>query len=143
MAQSKLECIVHGINTFLSGKMYAGTLKEMKGESWQRNAFTRGYNFAHDLYLEDHDTLDNKLELFEVFNKEPLDKNIAKHCICLVIQLQYGHGHEVPLTMPVMTSTQFFCSTVNKNATDVEEVRRKLKEFMDKEEIKCLGFNVL
>lgn len=143
MAQSKLECVVHGINTFLSGKLYATVLKEMKGESWQRNAFTRGYNFAHDLYLADHDTLDNKLELFEVFNKEPLDKKVKNHCICLSIQLQYGHGHEVQLTLPVMTSTQFFCSTVNKNATDVEEVRRKLSEFMSKEEIKCLGFNVL
>lgn len=143
MAQSKLECVVYGINTFLSGKMYSSTLKEMKGESWQRNAFTRGYNFAHDLYLKDHDTLDNKLELFEVFNKEPLDKNIKKHCISLQVQLQYGHGHEVKLTLPVMTSTQFFCSTVNKNATDVFEMQRKLKEFMISDEIQVLDFNVL
>lgn len=143
MAQSKLECLAHGINTFLSGKMYATGLKKVKGESWQRTAYARGYNFAHDLYLNGHDTLDNKLELFEVFNKEPLDKNVKKHCISLSIQLQYGHDHEVQLILPVMTSTQFFCSTVNKNATDVEEVRRKLTEFMTKEEVKCLDFDVI
>lgn len=133
MAQSKLECMLNGVNTFLSGKMYAHVLKEKKENSWQRNAYIRGYNFAFNLYLEGHKSFDNIKELFEVFTKEPLDKNVKKHCVALKCVVQSSTGHEITVTLPVMTSTQFFCSTVNKAVTDVNEVKRKVQEFVSKE----------
>ncbi len=143
MAMSKLECTLNGINTFLSGKMYAALPKERKTNSWQHNSFVRGYNFAYNLYLEGHTNYENVRELFEVFMNEPLNQDVKKHCIGIKCTVQSDKGHEINVTLPVMTRTQFFCATVNKAVTDVNEVKRKLTEFIEAQKFKIIQSDIV
>lgn len=141
MAMSKLEWVLNGMNVFLSGELYNPTNRE--NHSWQCNAFTRGYNFVYNLYLEGHTNYENVRELFEVFTKEPLNQNVKKHCIAIQCTIQSKPGHEITVTLPVMTRTQFFCATVNKAVTDVNEVKRKLTEFIESEKFKIINSDIV
>ena len=141
MAMTKLEWVLNGINFFLNGNIYDPS--NMENHSWQCDAFTRGYNFAYNLYLDGHNNYDNVRELFEVFTKEPLNQNVKKHCIGIKCTVQSDKGHEINVTLPVMTRTQFFCATVNKAVTDVNEVKRKLTEFIESQKFKIIQSDIV
>ncbi len=141
MAMSKLEWVLNGINFFLNGNIYDPS--NMENHSWQCTAFTNGYNFAYNLYLDGHNNYDNVRELFEVFTNEPLNQNVKKHCIGIKCTVQSDKGHEINVTLPVMTRTQFFCATVNKAVTDVNEVKRKLTEFIEAQKFKIIQSDIV
>lgn len=140
MAMSKLEWVSRGINFFLSGEVFNPS--NMENHSWQCTAFTSGYNFAYNLFLDDSTSLDDKFSLFEVLLNESSTDTIKRTWLKWEVKIQYKE-HECTIIIPFKNYKQLFLGSFHKINNETTAFKLKVLKGLEDLNFKVLDCTLI